>query len=295
MRTFIRGLLFLFATGAFGQIIYETDPTNFHMGNGVGGTCPTGVTGVSPCTALYQNTELLAISSHFDLYFNTHADSKMVGDEVLLIIGVPNDSAQHNILSARAITSATEFDPYTAGSGTGELFSFGVAPQGYNIPSGETNGFAGLFTTGDLYNDFLGGDPALLNASQSFVNWSGADSTVLGITAHNFGIYIWSIHTSTFSANDALDFTGSGIPLGSFALGFGESQTQKCTGLNAHSTCTTNITPFGNAFTQTGLVTWTDSSGGPQGSGVPEPGSIILLGSSLVATFTMLRKKLIHP
>jgi hypothetical protein len=295
MRTFVGGLLFLFATAAFGQIIYETDPTNFHTGNGVGGTCPTGLTGVSPCTGLYQSTELLAISSHFDLYFNTHADSKMVGDEVLLILGVPNDSAQHNILSAGAITSATEFDPYTAGSGTSELFSFGVTPQGYNIPAGETNGFAGLFTTGDLYNDFLGGDPALLNASQSFVNWSGADSAILGITAHNFGIYIWSIHTNTFSANDALDFTGSGIPLGSFALAFGESQTQKCTGPNAHPTCTTYITPFGNAFTQTGLVTSTDSSGGPQGGGVPEPGSVILLGSSLVVTFTMLRKKLIHP
>jgi hypothetical protein len=79
---------------------------------------------------------------------------------------------------------------------------------------------ASLFTSGDLYDDFLGGDPGHLNASQGFGNWSGADSTALGINAQNFGIYVWSIHSSTFGANDALDFVGNGIPVGSFILGF---------------------------------------------------------------------------
>ena len=289
MRGIIGGLFFLAATTAFGQMIFEPDPTNFHVGNGVGGTCPTGVTGVAPCSPLYQNSELMGINNHFDLYFNTNASSKMVVDEVLLIIGVPNDNAQNNILSAGALSAATEFDPYTAGSGTSRAFSFGVTLQTYGILANETNGFAGLFTSGDLYNDFLGGDPGHLNASQSFGNWSGADSTALGINAQNFGIYIWSIHSSTFGANDALDFVGNGIPVGSFILGFGENQTQKCTGPSTNRTCTTNITPFGNAFTQTGLVTSADGSGGPQGGQVPEPSSIVLLGSILLIAGATLR------
>src|SRR2546423_11993221 len=88
----IGALLFLLATRAFGQVIIYDDPTNFHTGNGVTGSCPTGAGG-SGCPYFYQNSELQPVGSEFDLYFNTNGKEKLVGDEVVLMIGVPNDSA----------------------------------------------------------------------------------------------------------------------------------------------------------------------------------------------------------
>src|SRR6476660_9477707 len=103
-------LVLVLGTGAFGQVIVYNDPTNFHTGNGVNGTCPTGAGGVG-CPFFYQNSELQPVGSEFDLYFNTNGQEKLVGDEVVLMIGVPNDSATTNKLSASAITSVTEYDP----------------------------------------------------------------------------------------------------------------------------------------------------------------------------------------
>jgi hypothetical protein len=295
MRVFGGLLVLLGVTTAFGQVItYTTDPTNFHTGNGVTGTCPTGAGGAG-CPFFYQGQELQAVNNHFDLYFNSDGKDKLVGDEVVLIIGVPNDSAASNLLKSAAISSVTEFDPLGAASGTSEKVDFGLTPQLYGGGHGGSSaGFQGLMSSSDVYS-FLGGDFAMINNSDSFVNWSAADATMSPtIVAANFGIYVWSIHTSTFQGTSALDIVGDGsIPLGSFILGYGENQTTTSCKVKGVTTTCTNITPFGNPFTQTGIVTSTGGGGGGGGGGnVPEPSSIILLGSGLLFACAKLRKKL---
>jgi len=202
MRHIFGGLLFVFVMSAYADTIF-LDPTNFKTGNGVGGTCPQG-TGNGACSPIYQGTELLGINNHFDLYFNSDGKDKQVGDEVLLIVAVPNDDPNHHLLSAGAISSAAEYDPLNAASGTPKTVSFGATPQAYGMSASKTGGFAGLFTSGDIYS-FLGGDLSHINNSEQFTNWTGALSTVLDMhNIENFGVYIWSIDTSTFSGGDAL-------------------------------------------------------------------------------------------
>ncbi len=95
------------------------------------------------------------------------------------------------------------------------------------------------------------------NNSNSFVNWSGADFTIDGITATSFGLFEFNIPV-TLSAKGTDTFQFANLPVGTFVIAYG----------------TTSTHIYDTPFTEAGLTTGTTSP-------VPEPSSFALLGSAL--------------
>lgn len=231
------------------------DPATLHIGPGVGTACQTG-----GCPIF--GTEINAFQTQLDLYQNSGGASAL-NTPVLLIFGVPNDTG--SALNAGSIGSPKLFSPISAASGTALTFSFGTTAFGLN-----GSGFEGDMTSGDVYA-FLGaisGAPHFIGAnnSNSFVNWSGADSALFGINATQFGIYVYALNTAALSGNDAINVLLNGLPAGTFAVGYGE----------------TDKLLFDTPFTEAG-----DETGRPR---VPEPGTLLVFGIGLLG-LALLRRR----
>ncbi len=212
------------------------DPSTLHVGPGVGTTCAQGCAG---------DPNLLPPSgSPFDLYQNQGGSGGLLNNPVFIIIGVPNDSSAS---APTTFTSTTLYTPFSAATGTPVPSSF--------------IGFGGSVTPGTNAYTVLGVN---VNSSESFTNWNGFDSSVLGLSGINsFGLYVYEVSTASFGAMDLINVTDSGLPVGSFVIGYGvNSQGQM----------------FGTPFTEAGAV-------------VPEPASLSLVGLGLVALGSKLRRK----
>lgn len=131
-------------------------------------------------------------------------------------------------------------------------------------------GSQGIMSSGDLYT-FLG---LKVDKSDSLKNFSAWDLAVDGLHVSSFDIYVFQLNTSGFDSHDFLTMNVS-APLGSFAVGYGTSGEGK------------HITQWGTAFTEAGL-----QNGG--GNSVPEPSSMLLMGSGILSALGVIRRKLVR-
>jgi hypothetical protein len=136
----------------------------------------------------------------------------------LLIVGVANDTAAGKAFNGVTLSVSSS----SGGAASGALGGSNLYGGNWNL-TGKPSGFAGLMTSSDAYT-LIGGDLAGSNNSNSFTNWAGADSIINGITAQNFGLYVFEIN-ATLAAQGSVSITfngGGGLPVGAYVIGFGE-------------------------------------------------------------------------
>ena len=230
------------------------DPSTLHIGTGAGTACAVGCGG---------DPNLIS-ATDFDVYQNA-AGANTLSQPLLVILGIPNYSG-----AAPTIASVTAYSPY-AGVNTGGTSlsgaNFGVAGSAFFggtwTPGG--NAVASLTTGEEAYSD-LG--LANANNSNSFTNWAAVDAAY-GVTATSFGLYVYAINAD-LAANGLFDITlANSLPTGTFAIAYG------CQGEANSSTdeCTVNPNSYNTPFTEAGGV----------GVGtVPEPGTLVLVGSGMM-------------
>lgn len=212
-----------------------------HIGSGYGTTCATGGCPI-------YGTEVNNIDATLDIYQNS-ASAPALNSPVYLILGVANSAASADTAIENSLLSATLID--TAKTRTSIKTSFGS--------------YAGLMTSSDVYS-FLGLSGA--DKSNSFTNWSGAALAVDGIHAANFGIYVFSLDTSNFAANDYIDMTTNLLPEGTFAVAYGTDSSGKV---------------YSTAFTNAGMRDTPPA--------LPEPMTLALTGLGLVGIALSSRRK----
>jgi len=241
------------------------DPATLHIGDGSGGSCPTGATGTSPCNFLYNGTELNTVGqSTLDIYQNSNG-APALDSPVYLILGVAND------------TSGTTFDTssFTSASiGANSVTIGGVTTSTTTVmDASHTDAYT-------VASTIMGQDWGQTDHSNSFGNWSDAYQSVINnIIINNFELYIVAFDTGLFSSTDGYDmldinFTNP-IPVGTFAIAYGTNiETNKL---------------YDTPFTQAGLETSSSSSssstsgGTSSGTPLPEPATLPLMIVGLIS------------
>lgn len=260
-----------------------TDPATLHIG-------PGGTTGCATGGCPIFGSELNGIpGGTLDIYQNSGGAPNLLSP-VLLILAVPNDSTGTE-LTAASIGPTAKLENSSMTLGTAAV-SFGVIPVANQFGAtasgltGGTAGFQAYMTSGDVYTTL--GIGAGVTNSESVTNFDAAELAVGGFTTAptDYGLYVFSIATSNFSANDFLQLTVSGIPQGTFAMGYGQDAvaTGCTTDRHGKTTCTGGYSPYDTPFTEAGITGMTHK--------VPEPASLLMFGSGLLGLGTLLRRKL---
>ncbi len=251
-------LIFLVVAPAWAELL---DPATLHIGPGGGTPCATGCGG--------HPNAILPPGNVLDIYQTPDSNQAILTSPVLLIFGVPNNTS--NLFSSNPIASVSVFNPYDPltfpAGGTSDTSSFAAGgTYGLINPVVPGTGFFGVFSSGEAYS-FLGLPEPPLNANMSnnFGNWATGEQTINGITATGFGMYVFALNADLGPQGLMnLSFL-SPLPLGTIAIAYGQN----------------------GAATKAFTTPWTEA-----GMVVPEPPTMVLFGTALLALAGVLRRRI---
>ncbi len=238
----------------------QVDP-QFAIGNG--GTCFTGQCGIYNGEANPFSGTLL------DVYNTASGPNALLSNyPIILVVGLPSTTA--NPAPPSITISGGNGSTYT---GTGQL---GPAAPVWNTwgnwdatgaGKNGTNLWTGVAPQANNVGDFL----AIPDEnSQNKSNWFGLES-FLGNSVNGFDIWVYEITLNeNFSGKTGFDVTfSSALPYGTIVF------AEAC---NNFADCTAENNLFFTPFTTSGVV-------------VPEPASMVLMGTFLFGAYTVLRRK----
>jgi hypothetical protein len=225
--------------------VASADATTLHIGSGYGTPCATGGCPI-------YGTEVNNINAVLDIY-QTSAGAPALNSPVLLILGVANTTSASSAIENSVLNASL------------------IDPSGHSTAVSTTSdGYRGAMTSSNNVYSFL--ELSGADKSNSFTNWSAAALAVDGIQATNFGIYVFSLNTSDFAANDYLNIHTNLLPEGTFAVAYGTSSSGKT---------------YSTAFTNAGMR---DSPPPPRA--VPEPMPLMLICLGLFGIAYLTKRKI---